>query len=168
MSEEPQFYVQSRISGEATGPFTVHDVCFAIASADIRANTMVVFVGDQSWFRAGLLPFFATLTPRYHDWLWCIKNNPRSAGAKANALALAATPLLIIAVVFGMAVFPPGRYPRILLVAPGLLGAGAFLYPFGYLVFKTPKPIGIGLSALVALLGACALFWLLLAFSKSF
>jgi len=118
-SSQPFFYVAR--SGQWRGPFSSWDIASQVADRRIRAKDQMVVAGQQEPFKAGLLLAFPQLTPSYHDWLWCIKNNPQGVDALGAALLFAALPVTLLATLFGLSLFPPGIYPKIVLASPGIL-----------------------------------------------
>jgi membrane protease YdiL (CAAX protease family) len=108
----------------------------------------MVVAGKQEPFMAGELLAFPQLTPSYHDWLWCIKNNPQGVDSRGAALLFAALPVTLLATLFGLSLFPPGIYLKIVLAAPGILVGVLFSYIYGFVVFRTPKIFGVAASVI--------------------
>lgn len=156
------WYVQA--SGQKQGPLSDEELALQIATARV-APMDYLRRGEGDWIAALHFPFFASLTPRYHYWLWCLQKHPFAIGAKATSLVVASLPITLACVLMGlgivsfllsMGVLPSGRYPRIMLALPGLILAAPILYSFGYLVFRASKAVAISLCFLAGLFGLAA------------
>ncbi|MCP3962486.1 MAG: hypothetical protein GY719_31980 [bacterium] len=62
----------------------------------------------------------------YMAWLKAILASPLQGGLLVILLVLVTIPFTFIAVVSGFGFFPPGRYPKMLLMAPGMLAGFLF------------------------------------------
>ena len=65
-----------------------------------------------------------------------LQNNTSSMGPEGAGLVLAGLPVTRGATQRGLAAFPAGTHPRILLAAPGLMVAAAFLYMHRFFAFN--------------------------------
>lgn len=88
----------------------------------------------------------------YQEWFNQFLKDP--AGVN-NGMILLATgiPIALCSVLLGLTLFPPGLYPKFILMAPGLVGAIVLLYILGFILFLN-KWIGIliaGLAGLISL-----------------
>jgi hypothetical protein len=90
----------------------------------------------------------------YREWFKYFLKNPTGVD-NGKTLLLAGIPMTLCSVLLGFSLFPPGVYPRLLLMAPGLLGAVALLYILGFILFLN-KAIGTVVACLVGLL---SLWW---------
>lgn len=144
------------------GPYDGPSVLAQIREGRIRAWDQINETIDERFsFDAGLLAAFPRVTPRYHDWLWCLRFNTANVGPKGAALVAATLPITFTGVILGMRVFPPGTYLKIILAAPGILVGLVFLYVFGAVLFKLPNWFALPLSICVTLAGVASLIWLL-------
>lgn len=82
----------------------------------------------------------------YRQWFECFLKNPTGVD-NGVILLIAGIPITLCSVLFGLALFPPGRYPRLILMAPGLLGAVVLLYILGFIFFVN-RAIGIIVAGL--------------------
>jgi hypothetical protein len=98
---------------------------------------------------------------RYHEWLAKLKEEPFDSGSRGCALILAVLPAVLIFTIFGLTLFPAGTYPRLLLMLPGLLAGGVFLYILGFIAFNLPKKLAVSLCIIIAVAGSWAAIKLL-------
>ena len=89
----------------------------------------------------------------YHEWLTKLKEEPLGSGSRGCTLILAVLPATLVFTIFGLTLFPAGTYPRILLMLPGLLAGGVFLYILGFIAFKLPRRLAVGLCLIIAVVG---------------
>jgi len=144
-------------AGTTEGPFDIAALSRLIEEGRVRARDKVTLDGSK-WFSAGLLKVFPQTTVRYHDWLWCLQYNTANMGTKGPALMLAAVPITLVATILGLALFPPGLYPRIVLAAPGFIVGAIFVYLFGFVVFKLPTVLSVLLCVVAAIPAAVVAF----------
>jgi hypothetical protein len=88
----------------------------------------------------------------YRQWFERFLENPTDVD-NGVILLLAGIPITLCSVLFGFTLFPPGVYPRLILMAPGLLGAVVLFYILGFILFVN-RAIGIlvaGLAGLISL-----------------
>ena len=88
----------------------------------------------------------------YRQWFKRFLESPTEVD-NGLILLLAGIPITLCSVLFGLALFPPGVYPRLILMLPGLLGAVVLLYILGFILFVN-RAIGIlvaGLAGLISL-----------------
>lgn len=86
----------------------------------------------------------------YGEWMQDLLQNPVSGGAKGCLFYVVALPVLIICGILGLSVFPPGRYPKIVLILPGMILAVIVLGIYGYIAYKLPSFLSVTLSVLIA------------------
>ena len=86
----------------------------------------------------------------YRKWLERFMKNP-TAVDNGKTVLLAGVPMTLCSILIGFSLFPPGRYPRFLLLAPGLLGA-AILFFIMSLVLYLNKALGTVVAWLIGLL----------------
>ncbi len=79
-------------------------------------------------------------------WITDLLNNPASCGVKGFCLYILGLPTMIICGILGLAVFPPGRYPKLLLIAPGLILGGLVMTILAYIVYKLPSFLAVPLT----------------------
>jgi len=89
----------------------------------------------------------------YHEWLTKLKEEPFDSGSRGCSLILAILPATLVFTIFGLTLFPAGTYPRLLLMLPGLLASGIFLYILGLVAFKLPKRLAVALCLIIAVAG---------------
>ncbi|MBX7245635.1 MAG: hypothetical protein K1X53_09045 [Candidatus Sumerlaeaceae bacterium] len=89
----------------------------------------------------------------YGEWIGDLLQNPASCGAKGWFFYLAALPILIICGLLGLAIFRPGTYPKIVLIAPGLILGAIVITIYGWILYKLPAIVGILLSLVIAVPG---------------
>ena len=100
--------------------------------------------------------------PTYHQWLGALTKDPLGGGANGCGLMFSAVGVTLLAVLFGLDLFPPGRYPRLLLMLPGLVIGGLYIYLAGLFFFRFNKIlavlVGIGIGVIA---GGFGIFLLL-------
>ena len=84
--------------------------------------------------RRGLLGYIA--------WLKATLAAPLRGGVLVVLLVLITIPFTFIAVVLGFGLFPPGRYPKIVLMAPGIIAGALFFCVGGSLVYLLKRVTG--------------------------
>jgi hypothetical protein len=99
--------------------------------------------------------------PTYHEWLSAVKNNPLAGGLKGFGLVFSTLGVTLLAMLFGLRIFPPGQYPRIVLVLPGLLVGGLYFYVVRFFFFKLPKVFALFIGLLIGLAAGRLFFGLL-------
>jgi len=88
----------------------------------------------------------------YREWFGRFLKSPTDVD-NGVILLLAGIPIALFSVLVGLTLFPPGRYPKLILMAPGLLGAVVLLYILGFVLFIN-RAIGslvAGLAGLISL-----------------
>ncbi|MCP4662321.1 MAG: hypothetical protein GY856_43540 [bacterium] len=105
-----------------------------------------------------------TPQPTYHQWLGALKDDPiGGGGARGCGLIFSALGVTFLAALLGFDLFPAGRYPRILLMLPGLLAGGLYIYLVGFFFFKLHRVIALVLGIAIGLVaggaGAVLLYW---------
>lgn len=102
------------------------------------------------------------LEPTYHQWLGALKDDPTSGGTRGAGLIISALGVTFLAFLLGLGLFPDGRYPRILLMLPGLLTGAVYIYCAGFVFFKLNRFIalllGVGIGVVAGGAGAFLLF----------
>ncbi len=86
----------------------------------------------------------------YHKWFERFLKNP-TADENGKTLLLAGIPMTLCSILLGFALFPPGLYPRLLLLAPGLLGAAVLFYVMGLILYLS-RALGTVVAWLIGLL----------------
>ncbi len=64
------------------------------------------------------------------DWIAAVARDPGRSGAGVMILTAVTIPVTFAAVVWSLKFFPPGRYPQIVLMLPGII-LGAMFFGFG-------------------------------------
>ncbi len=85
----------------------------------------------------------------YHKWLGRFLKNP-TAVSNGGTLLLAGLPMTLCSIFLGFSLFPPGVYPRLLLLAPGFLGAAVLFYVMGFILHMN-KALGTILAWLIGI-----------------
>src|SRR5688500_10288618 len=86
----------------------------------------------------------------FGQWIEDLFRNPAAGGAKGCFFYVVALPLMVICGVLGLQIFPEGRYPQLLLIAPGLILGSIVIFIYGYIVYKLPSILAILLSLVVS------------------
>lgn len=89
----------------------------------------------------------------FSEWMEALFSNPGNCGAKGICFYLAAAPAFIICGVLGLAIFPPGRYPKIVLILPGLILGLVVAYIYGFITYKLPVLLSVPISLLLSVIG---------------
>lgn len=94
--------------------------------------------------------------PTYHEWLASLQANPSSGGVQGTSLIVSSVVVMLVAILFGLGFFPPGRYPRFVLALPGLVIGISYFYAAGALFFKATETVArlVGLVVTVGAIGA--------------
>lgn len=86
----------------------------------------------------------------YLKWLERFLKNP-TAVDNGKTLLLAGLPMTLCSIFLGFSLFPPGVYPRVFLLAPGLLGAAVLFFVMGFILYLN-KALGTVVAWLVGVL----------------
>lgn len=70
----------------------------------------------------------------YSQWVWKILNF--EGGLLEYLIAFLTLAVTLIFGWYGAGLFPPGRYPRMVLAAPGLFSGGLFLWGATYVIWN--------------------------------
>lgn len=89
----------------------------------------------------------------YGEWIGDLFRNPVSGGAKGCFFYLVAFPIMIVSGFVGLSMFPPGTYPMVLLIAPGVVVAAVALSLYGYVVYRLPAFFAIFISIPLVAIG---------------
>lgn len=87
----------------------------------------------------------------FGEWIEDLFRNPTAGGAKGCFFYIVALPLMVICGIMGLHIFPEGTYPRIVLIAPGIVLGGIAIFIYGYIVYKLPSFFAIVLSLVISL-----------------
>jgi len=88
----------------------------------------------------------------YRQWFERFLESP-TAVDNGVILLLVGVPMTLCSVLFGLALFPRGRYPELILMLPGLVAALVLFYILGFILFLN-RTLGIvvaGLAGLISL-----------------
>lgn len=97
----------------------------------------------------------------YREWFQRFFESPTGV-ENGMILLLAGTPITLCSVLLGLAPFPPGHYPKLILMAPGLIGAVALLYILGFILF-----LNRAIGSVVAVLASLISLWISVVMTSS-
>jgi hypothetical protein len=87
----------------------------------------------------------------YHEWLRSVFEEPFSVGGQAIGLVLSAVGVTALMAILGLRLFPPGRFPNLVLALPGLAAGILYLYLSGLLFIRLKETTALWLGIIVAI-----------------
>jgi hypothetical protein len=124
-------------------PTSAAQVAEWAGSAKIHHSSHVYHSSLGRWVEIGefqrLYKYASRTSTPYKAWRWRVANDSRHGGMAGWGLIVITAVVTLVATFGGVFLFPPGRYPQIVLALPGLMVGAGFFFATAPLFFRLQR-----------------------------